>query len=187
MAKAKAAKADNVVPIKPELAEDAVKALNIAKVRRDKEAAESAAGVYRSTLSHVDGKLNVKAVKKALSLIKSGKQDEWIAEVAAVSDYLRILGRPIDKAQLDLFVVEQPRTPAVDRAAREGRYVGIMGGGQDQCQYALDSEQGHAWIDAWKAGCDERKLGLALEPAPGSELIKGEEPAFPEETRIPAE
>jgi hypothetical protein len=43
----------------------------------------------------------------------------------------------------------------------------------DQNPYAVDSEQGQAWISAFHDGTRERELILSMEPA-GDELIKSD-------------
>jgi hypothetical protein len=48
-----------------------------------------------------------------------------------------------------------------------------MGQGMDQNPYAVDSEQGQAWISAFHDGTRERELILSMEPA-GDELIKSD-------------
>lgn len=174
---AKAAKQGNVVELKRNgPADDAVKALQLGKIKRAKEEFDSASGAYRNTLKHVEAKgINLAAAKDAISIQKSGKIEEEVAYLTALFEYLLILGVPLTKQQLDLFRVEEPRTPGVEKARQHGRYVGIMGGGHDQCPYAPDSEQGQEWMKAHAGGADERKLILSMEPAEGSELIKGDD------------
>lgn len=180
MAKAAAkTKQDNVVELKRNgPAEDAVVALNLGKMKRAKTEFESANGSYRNVLKHVEGKgINLKAAQRAIAIQKSGKVDEIVAELTALFQYLKILGQPFTKQQLDMFEVEQPRTPGVEKAKEHGRFVGIMGQGMDQNPYAVDSEQGQAWIEAFHQGSEERNLIMSMEPADGSELISGDDPA----------
>lgn len=167
---------DNVVPLKNEaLQEDAVKAVNIAKYKRAADDLASENGRFRNVVKHVEAKgINTKALKRAIAIQKSGKTEEIVSELTALFEYLMILGTPIDKKQLDLFRVEAPRTPSVEKAKEHGRYNGIMGLGMDQNPYSIDSEQGQAWMDAWHAGGKERELVLAMEPA-AAELIKGDD------------
>lgn len=175
MAKAKSNDDSNVVELRKNgPAEDAIIALNIGKYRRELDEFSSASGRLRNTAKHVEGKgVNLKAAKRAISIQKSGRIDEVLSELTALFQYLKILGHPLTKAQLDLFAVEAPRTPALDKAKEHGRYVGIMGLGQDQNPYSIDSEQGQAWMKAWHQGGEERGLILALEPE--GELISGDD------------
>jgi hypothetical protein len=174
MASAAKKQEDNVVELRKNApAEDAIKALNLGKMRRAKEELDSANGSYRNVLKHVEAKgIHLGAAKRAFSIIKSDKRDEAVAELTALFEYLYILGHPLEKKQLDMFRVEQPRTPSVDKAKEHGRYVGIMGMGMDQNPYAVDSEQGQAWIESFHAGTKERELVLSMEPT-GDELISG--------------
>lgn len=170
-----AKKEDNVVELKRNgPAEDAVIALQLGKIQRAKAEFESANGNYRNTLKHVEAKgVHLGAAKDALSIKKSGKVEEKVAYLKALTEYLMILGTPIEKKQLDMFRVEEPSRDGTAKARELGRYVGIMGQGMDQNPYAIDSEQGQAWIEAFHEGTKERELILSLEPA-GDELIKGD-------------
>lgn len=190
MAKAAKKGGDNVVDLRKNTpADDAVVALNLGKMKRAKEEFESASGSYRNTLKHVEAKgVHLAAAKRAIAIQKSGKADEVLAELTKLFEYLKILGLPFTKAQLDLFTVEAPRTPGVDKAKEHGRYCGIMGLGHDQNPYSPDSEQGQAWMTAHAGGQEERKLVLSMEPADGSELLRGEtdDDVFEEEDEFDA-
>lgn len=171
-----ARKKDNGVELRKNgPSDDAVKAVNIAKYRRAADDLASENGRFRNVVKHVEAKgINTKALKRALTIQKSGKTEEIVSELAALFEYLMILGVPMTKQQLDMFRVEAPRTPSLDKAKEHGRYTGIMGLGMDQNPYAQDSEQGQAWIGAFHDGCEERNLVLSMEPS--AELIKGGDP-----------
>lgn len=175
MAKAQAKKDDNVVELRKNgPAEDAVVALNIGKYKRAAEDLASENGRFRNTVKHVEAKgINTKALKRAISIQKSGKTEEIISELSALFEYLLILGTPIDKKQLDMFRVEGNSRDGTAKAKELGRYTGIMGQGMDQNPYAVDSDQGQAWITAFHEGTKERELILSMEPA-GDELIKSD-------------
>lgn len=176
MAKSSAAKEEsNIVELRKNgPAEDAVTALNIAKYQRGLDDLNSEQGRFRNTVKHVEAKgINTKALKRAISIRKSGKTEEIISELSALFEYLMILGQPIDKKQLDMFRVEGNSRDGLAKAKELGRYVGIMGQGMDQNPYAVDSDQGQAWIVAFHEGTKERELILSMEPA-GDELIKGD-------------
>jgi len=175
MAKAQAKKDDNVVELRKNgPAEDAVIAVNLGKIQRAKAEFETANGNYRNTLKHVEAKgIHLGAAKDAISIKKSGKVEEKVAYLTALFEYLMILGSPIDKKQLDMFRVEGNSRDGTAKAREMGRYTGIMGQGMDQNPYAVDSEQGQAWIAAFHEGTKERELILSMEPA-GDELIKSD-------------
>lgn len=173
MAKAQAVKDDNVVELRKNTpAEDAVVALNLGKIQRAKAEFETANGNYRNTLKHVEAKgIHLAAAKDAIAIKKSGKVDEKVAYLTALFEYLMILGQPIDKKQLDLFRVESNSRDGTAKAKELGRYTGIMGHGMDQNPYAVDSDLGQAWIEAFHGGTKEREMILSMEPV-GDELIK---------------
>jgi len=175
MAKAAAKNDDNVVELRKNgPAEDAVVALQLGKIARAKAEFETANGNYRNTLKHVEAKgIHLAAAKDALAIKKSGKVDEKVAYLKALTEYLMILGTPIEKKQLDMFRVEAPSRDSTAKAKELGRYVGIMGQGMDQNPYAVDSDQGQAWIAAFHEGTKERELILSMEPA-ADELIKSD-------------
>jgi hypothetical protein len=174
MAKAAAKKDDdNVVPLRKNTpSEDGVIALNLGKLMRAKAEFESAGGTYRNVLKHVEAKgVNLAAAKEAIALKKSGKAEEAIAYMTAVFHYCQILGVPFTKAQLDLFKVEAPRMPAIDKAKEHGLNAGRLGLGTSENPYSIDSEQGQAWMEAFHRGTEERNLILSMEA--DDEVIKG--------------
>lgn len=177
MAKAQKKDDSNVVELRKNgPAEDAVVALNIGKMKRATDEFASASGSYRNTLKHVEAKgVHLKAAKRAISIQKSGKVADVLEELTALFQYLKILGHPFTKSQLDLFAVEAPRTPAIDKAKEHGRYIGLMGLGMNENPYSTDSEQGQAWINAWHGGNEERGFVIESEPD-GDELISGDDP-----------
>jgi hypothetical protein len=172
---AKAAKQQsNVVPLKNSPAEDAVKAVNLAKIKRANEALQEAKNNHQSVIKHAEAKgINLLAAKEALKIKKSGKTEEVVAKLTALLEYLFILGVPIEQRQLDLFRVEDPRAPIIERAKTHGRHVGIMGGGTDENPHGLETKAGQAWMEAFNGGTKERAAVMAMEPADGSDLIKG--------------
>lgn len=172
--KAAAKKDDNVVELRKNgPAEDAVVAVQLGKIQRAKAEFETANGNYRNTLKHVEAKgIHLSAAKDAIAIKKSGKVDEKVEYLKALTEYLMILGTPIDKKQLDMFRVEGNSRDGEAKAREKGRYTGIMGLGMDQNPYAVDSDQGQAWIAAFYEGGKERELILSMEPE-GNELIKG--------------
>lgn len=169
-------KKDNVVALRNGPPEDAVTALNLSKLKRADETLQTAKNDHQSVIKHVEGKgINLKAAGWAIRIQKSGKLDEAVAELKARLEYLYILGTPVTKAQADLFRLETPRTPGVDKAREQGRYHGIMGNGTSENPYALDSAQGQSWMTGFHGGTEERALVLALEDTE-NELVKGDDP-----------
>lgn len=165
---------DNVVELRKNVpADDAVIVLNIGKYKRGLDDLNSEQGRFRNTVKHVESKgINTKALKRAISIQKSGKTEEIISELSALFEYLLILGLPIDKKQLDMFRVDGNSRDGAAKAQELGRYTGLMGQGTEQNPYALDSDLGQAWMQGFHGGVSERELVMSMEPT-GDELIKG--------------
>lgn len=176
MAKAKEKDSSNVVELRKNgPSEDAVIVLNVGKFLRASDEFQSANGRYRNELKHIEAKgLNLKALKEARAIKRSGKVHEKIEELSQLFCYLMIMGCPVPKEQLELFDAEPERTPAVERAMRDGRNAGLLGLGMNENPYAIDSEPGQAWMAAWHAGSNERELVLSMEPD-GVEVIKNDD------------
>lgn len=183
-------KADNVVPLKPaaaNVAEDAVKAVNLAKIKAANEALQTAKNDHQSVIKHAEAKgIHLVAAKKALKIKKSGKVETIVSEMTATLEYLFILGVPLEKKQLELFRVEDPRAPVVERAREHGRLTGIMGGGTGECPHDLSTEAGQAWMAGFNGGTEERQRVLDLEPKSSTDdLIKsGEEVGDPDDEDV---
>lgn len=155
-------------------ADDAIIALSLAKLIAADTLLDGAKADHKAIKDHVEAKgVNLKAHKLASKIIASGEVAAYITLFSDTLKYLKIRGRPVQSSQLDLLTSEDDRTPLDDRAREEGRYAGIMGYSLDGNPYSPDSAAGQAWIAAWYGGEDERKLILAMEPKPGSELIEG--------------
>src|SRR5690606_30914677 len=119
---------------------------------------------HQSVIKHAEAKgINLKAASWALKLKKSGKLEDAVAELTARLEYAYILGTPLSKAQLDMFRVEEPRTPSVEKAREHGRYVGIRGEGMGENPYSVDSEAGQAWIAGFHDGTKERDIIMSME------------------------
>lgn len=169
------------------VAEDAVKAVNLAKIKDANEALQVAKNSHQSVIKHAEAKgIHLAAAKKALKIKKSGKVDAIVSELSATLEYLFILGVPLEKKQLELFRVEDPRAPVVDRAKQHGRLTGILGGGTGECPHDLSTAAGQAWMEGFNGGTEERKLVLDLEPKNSTDdLIKnGEEVDDPDDEEV---
>lgn len=159
-----------------QIEDDSIKAVNLGKIKRAKAALESEQGSYRNVLKQAQGKgLHLKAAIRAISITKMKDREEEVAYITALCEYLFILGMPLDRSQLEMFRGLEPRVPATERAAVQGRMAAVMGDGEGVCPYAVESKQGQAWLTAFRAGQDERTRILEMDSAVGDEtLIKGE-------------
>lgn len=174
MAKAQAKQDDNVVELRKNgPAEDAFVASNLGKLIRADEELQNAKNSHQSIVKHVETKIDLKAARWAIKLKKSGKLEDAVEEMRKRVEYAYILGIPVNKKQLDLFRVEGVNRDALAKAEELGRYAGIMGYGEEKCPYGPDSDLARAWGNANKAGGEERKLILSMEPA-ADELIKSD-------------
>ena len=151
MAKAarKSAEQENVVSIKNGPAEDAVLALNVAKLMAADILFAGAKEDHKAIKTHVEAKgVNLKAYAWADKIIKAGDVGAAVELIEATLKILKIRGRPVPASQLDLPTSEDDRTPIDERAREEGRYAGIMGYGPDANPYGVDSAADQAWQDA---------------------------------------
>ncbi len=106
--------------------------------------------------------LNLPAAKRALKIIKSGKSEEFIAETERTVFYLKLLGKPVNEAQLDLFVCAPASAPEDEKAGDEGLSAGRLGHEENQNPYDLGSPKGQAWIKKFREGLAERNLVLSM-------------------------
>lgn len=187
---ARTKKAEQEEPLTNGPAEDAVLALNVAKLMAADILFSGAKEDHKAIKAHVEAKgVNLKAYAWADKIIKAGDVGAAVQLIEATLKILKIRGRPVPSSQLDLLTGEDDRTPIDERAREEGRYAGIMGYGPDANPYGVDSAAGQSWQDAYNGGCDERKMILSMEPGPDSELIKGssDEDPFENEHKEAAE
>jgi hypothetical protein len=158
-------------------AEDAVLALNVAKLLAADILLDESKADYKAIKDHVSGKgVNLKAYALARKVVKSDKVSEYVTLFCDTLQILKILGKPANPDQFELLVAEDPYQPLDDRASEEGRYAGIMCLPIHENPYSIDSSAGQAWQKAYGAGEEERKLIMALEPDEHSDLIKGDDP-----------
>lgn len=179
--------AEGTAPPKTNVAEDAVKAVNLAKIKDANEALQVAKNNHQSVIKHAEAKgIHLAAAKEALKIKKSGKIETVVSKLSATLEYLFILGVPLDKKQLELFRVEDPRAPLVERAKQHGRLTGILGGGTSECPHDLSTAAGQAWMQGFHGGIEERKLVLDLEPKDNTDdLIKsGDEVDDPDDEEV---
>lgn len=168
-------KAEASAPSKTNVAEDAVVAVNLAKIKDANEALQVAKNSHQSVIKHAEAKgIHLAAAKEALKIKKSGKVETIVAKLKATLEYLHILGVGLEKKQLEMFRVEDPLAPIEERAKQHGRLTGILGGGTSECPHDLSTKAGQAWMQGFHGGTEERKLVLDLEPKGSTDdLIKG--------------
>lgn len=148
-----------------------VTALNLGKMKRAQEELASATGSYRNVLKHVEAKgVNLAAAKEALSIVKSGKTEEYIAKTGLVVEYLHIFGQSIEEAQMSFDYLINGAMPSEEKARMLGLAAGLRGDGDGENPYAVGSPQSNQWIAGLNDG---RRTRAVAEAAEGDELISG--------------
>lgn len=144
--------------------DDAVIAVNLSKIRQAQEDALSAHGSLRSIMGHAEGKgINLKAAKRALSIVKKGDSETWLEETQAITRYLRILRHGIQSHQLEMFETsESDLAPIDEKAGLDGRAAGLDGKDESDNPHDLGTAAGQAWLAAYRQGYAERELVLSM-------------------------
>lgn len=148
---------------------EAIVAVQLSQIRRAQEEASSAQGTARAALSKAEGKgINLPAAKRALKILKSGKAEEFTAEMQELLRYLNILGFGIKKSQLDLFETATTLAPIDEKAFEDGLRAGRLGEAADN-PHDLSTPAGQQWLSGHHKGSDERRLVLAMQAEEESE------------------
>lgn len=155
-------------------AEDAVLAINLAKMIAADTLLEGAKADHKAVKQHVEAKgVNVKAHALASKIVASGKVAEYVELFSDTLKYLKIRGRPVLSSQLELLVSEDDATPLDDRAWEEGRYAAFFYKSDDANPYDPTSKHGQKWLAGFRQGQTEVDLINSMAPPEGSELISG--------------
>ncbi|MFI5409116.1 hypothetical protein [Kaistia sp. UC242_56] len=158
-------KEHNQTTIPPE----AIVAVQLSQIRRAQEEASSAQGTARAALSKAEGKgINLPAAKRALKILKSGKAEEFTAEMQELLRYLNILGVGIQKSQLDLFQTATTLAPIDEKAFEDGLRAGRLGEAADN-PHDQSTAAGQQWIKGHYQGAEERRLVLDMQAEEESE------------------
>jgi len=148
---------------------EAIVAVQLSQIRRAQEEAASASGSARAALSKAEGKgINLAAAKRALKILKSGKAEEFTAEMQELLRYLNILGVGIKKSQLDLFETATALAPIDEKAFEDGLRTGRLGEAPDN-PHDLSTPAGQQWIRGHHQGAEERRLVLDMQAEEESE------------------
>lgn len=148
---------------------EAIVAVQLSQIRRAQEEASSAQGTARAALSKAEGKgINLPAAKRALKILKSGKAEEFTAEMQELLRYLNILGVGIKKSQLDLFETATTLAPIDEKAFDDGLRAGRLGEAADN-PHDLSTAAGQQWIKGHYQGSEERQQVLAMQAEEDSE------------------
>ncbi|PHQ71756.1 MAG: hypothetical protein COB93_02455 [Sneathiella sp.] len=154
---------------------DAVTAFQLSKLRRSKLEVDSTGNDHHTLTSELEASgLNMKAAKDALKIVKKGKVEATVSYLESLTRYLRILGCPLEKQQLDMFEHGTALQPIDEKAYDEGLLAGRMGDDEFDSPHELNSDSGREWARGYDVGQTERGRILAMEAEPSAELIKGD-------------
>lgn len=169
---AKAAKVVQLMANGPTI--NPVTALNLAKVKRSAEELASKTGEHRNVLKHAEAKgIDLAAAKEALSIVKSGKTEEYIAKTGRVVEYLHIFGQSIEEAQMNFDFLINGAMPGDEKARMLGRAAGLRGDGDGENPYGVGSSQYNQWLVGLNDGRRERSVAEAQDEATVDELLNG--------------
>jgi hypothetical protein len=142
---------------------DAVIAFQIGKLKRAKASSKNAQGDLKAILNKLDASgLHTKAAVDALKIVDKGKKEETVEYIQKLLAYLRIMGEPLQKAQLDLFESGPEPQPLDEKAYADGLRAGRLDDPYDN-PHDPNSESGRQWQAGFDKGQEERRLILAME------------------------
>ncbi len=141
---------------------EAVIAVNLFKIRDAISETKEQKEDLKATMEHAAGKgVNLKAAKKALSIIASGDASAWLVETQEITRYLRILRHGIQESQLSLSF-ESHLAPLDEKAALDGRAAGLAGQSSSDCPHDPATGAAQAWLKAYGQGLSERAIILSM-------------------------
>ncbi|HWL06749.1 MAG TPA: hypothetical protein VNQ99_17735 [Xanthobacteraceae bacterium] len=140
-----------------------IDAVNLSRIREAQENFHKENGSLRSVFSRAEAAgLHLPAAKRALKVIKSGKVSEMVTEFEKTIFYLKLLGKPVSKEQLDMFEGLTQSAPEDEKAGIEGLAAGRAGFDESQNPYDPGSPKGQSWLKRFREGKAERDLVLSM-------------------------
>jgi hypothetical protein len=156
--------------------QSAIDAVNLSRIRAAQDAFASENGSLRSVLAKAEAQnLHLPAAKRALKVIKADKVSEMIEEFERTIFYLKLLGKPVNTEQLELFETMTQSAPEDEKAAHEGLAAGRGGFVESQNPYDPGSSKGQAWLTKFREGAAERALVLSMPQPEADEDEEGDE------------
>lgn len=158
--------------------ERSIRALNFAKIVRSLDELDTAKADHNAVVKHAEGKgVDKKAASIAIKILRQGSAATaaYATLIRNVLDLLDIGGAPVTKDQIEMFEVEEERTPLEDRAYKAGRNAAFFGKATTDNPYDPTSVPGQQWLAGLAEGRGEVDLILAMEPG-GTERIAGDDP-----------
>lgn len=142
--------------------QSAIDAVNLSRIRAAQNEHASQTGAMRSAFAKAEVQgLHLAAAKRALKVIKSGKQDEMIAEFERTIFYLKLLGKPVKSEQIEMFEGLTQSAPEDERGELEGLSAGRSGEFTEQ-QNPYDGPKGQAWLRGFRRGDEERRIVMSM-------------------------
>lgn len=143
--------------------QSAIDAVNLSRIKFAQDEFNSQNGTLRSVFAKAEQQgLHLPAAKRAIKVIRSGKKDEMIEEFSKTVYYLRLLGKPVEKSQIDMFDVLMGPAPEDEKAREEGLAAGRGGEAETSSPYEAGSTKGQSWLSAYREGLEERNLVLSM-------------------------
>jgi ribosome modulation factor len=163
-----------------EPSDEDVHTVMLANVIREQDAQTQSMQSLRAQYARADQYgMNLPAIKRATRVLKSGKKDEMVKEIEATLYYLRLLGNPVESAQLDMFkkTGAEPRrsAPEDEKAYVEGLRAGLLGHGENQNPHAENTPKGMKWLEGIRAGLVQRGAIEAMVPPHPADHGDGDE------------
>lgn len=145
--------------------DDAIIAVNLSRIRTAQDKYASEGGSLRSAFAKAEQQgVNLAAAKRAIKLVRSGKVDEFLEEMGAITRYLRIMRHGITDGQLKLDL-ESTLAPIEEKATLDGRAAGLAGEPESNNPHHGNTKAGMAWLAAYRQGLAEREIVLSMQPA----------------------
>ena len=142
--------------------DDAIIAVNLSRIRAAQDRFTSENGTLRSTFAKAEQQgMHLKAAKRAISIVRTGKVDEFLEETGLITRYLRIMRHGINDGQLKLDL-ESTLAPIEEKAALDGRAAGLSGEPEANNPHHGNTKAGMAWLGAYRQGLSERELVLSM-------------------------
>lgn len=142
--------------------DEAIIAVNLSRIRTAQDKYASEGGSLRSTFAKAEQQgVNLDAAKQAIKLVKSGKVDEWLEEISAITTYLRIMRHGVNDGQLKLDL-ESTLAPLDEKAKLDGLAAGRAGEPESNNPHHGNTGAGMAWLDGYRTGYREREIVLSM-------------------------
>lgn len=137
--------------------DDAFVLFNLSRVEEFQHKKNSSNGEYVSRLEMAEANgLDKWAIKEALKIKKSGEVTLTVQRLQALMRYLRLLGIPLQAAQLEMFETAPQSQPGEEKAYEQGFGTAMLGESHHDNPHDVSTDFGQAWLRGWNEGCKVR-------------------------------